>query len=240
MTIQADQVATKASFYRCRRSLNNRFVYNQAASRHQNKMHRNSGGRIMPFAPLRLLVAAACLIVCASVRAHQDDAGEGSPPTMDCEHPPKEAVRVLPEPVGEWAQLDCRSSGQILVQKEGWVWRYPGSWTEQVYVPAWMAGDSAAVGGGRYFKAASVVRLEGAAAARLHDRFAKELIAYEVHAGGEDRPKPSVVYTLLAVNDLGYPMQLSFLYRSDADIWGVACSGQCKSENVFHIYRRQP
>jgi hypothetical protein len=58
-------------------------------------------------------------------------------------------------------------------------------------------------------------------------------------AGGEGKPKPkpSVVYTLVAVNDLGYRVQLDFLYRSDADIWGVACSGECKSENVFHVYR---
>jgi len=188
----------------------------------------------------RLLVAASCLIVLAPTWAHQDDAVESVPPIMDCDHPPKEAVSALPEPVGQWAQLDCRPSGQLLIQGQGWVWRYPGSWTDQVYVPAWMTGDSSAEGGGRYFKTASVVRLEGADAARLHDRFARELIAHEVHAGGEGKPKPSTVYTVVAVNDLGHQVQLNFLYRSDADIWGVACSGECKSENVFHVYRSQP
>ena len=69
--------------------------------------------------------------------------------------------------------------------------------------------------------------------------FARELIAYEVHAGGEGKPKPSTVYTVVAVNDLDHQVQLNFFYRSDAEIWGVA-SEECKSENVFHVYRSQP
>jgi hypothetical protein len=193
----------------------------------------------MPAPLFRLLAVAACLVAVPPVFAHQDDAAQDLPPPFDCDHPPKGALSALPDPVAEWAQLDCKPYGQFLVQSEGWVWRYPASWTSEVSVPPRMDDDTDIPGEARYFKTTSVVRVAGAEAARSHDRFAAEVPAYQFHASGDDKRKPTVVYTLVAVNDVEQKVLIHFLYHSDADIWGVVCAPACGSEQVFKVYRRE-
>jgi len=70
---------------------------------------------------VRRFTAAACvsvLALCAhSTLAHRGEPAEG-PETMDCDHPPGQALGVSPDPVAQWTRIDCRSSGQLLVQNE--------------------------------------------------------------------------------------------------------------------------
>jgi hypothetical protein len=189
----------------------------------------------------RLLAAAGLAAFCAQSGAHESGEAQRPPIYMDCEHVPEAAVSVLPDPVEAWTALDCRPLGQLLVQKEGWVWRYPGSWTEQVLLPAWIASASNgnAGTGARYFKSMAVEKREGAAAEALLTRFAREVVSYQFLAQRADQAAPAVVYTLVAQNDLGDELHVNFLYRSDADIWAVTCAPECRPENVFKVYRRQ-
>jgi hypothetical protein len=188
---------------------------------------------------IRRLFAAAVCFVAAAALAHQDDAAQSSPALMDCDHQPEQAVRELPEPVNAWTALDCRAFGQLLVQKDGWVWRYPASFTDQVLVPAWTASAENADGGAHYFKAFAVETYDGEEAAQLHERFTRELATYRMHATRAYPPAPSIVYTLVAENDLGHRLRINFLYRSSADIWAVTCAPECRPESVFHVYRRE-
>jgi len=187
----------------------------------------------------RLLAAAGCAIAFPAALAHQEDVAQDVPALMDCDHQPRQAVRELPEPVRAWTDLDCRALGQLLVQKDGWVWRYPASWTDQVLVPAWTASAEETDGGAHYFKAVAVETRDGEQAAQLHERFVRELATYRMHAAHADKPIPSIVYTLVAENDLGHRLRINFLYRSDVDIWAVTCAPECRPETVFHVYRRE-
>lgn len=184
---------------------------------------------------LRLPIAAAFAVAFAvpsPTPAHQGEAADELP-AMDCDHPPSRAVGVLPEPVAQWTRLDCGLAGQLLMQGEGWVWHYPASWTDQVRIPAWLASHDGS--GPRYFVSLSVQEHSGTAAARMDEQFARTLPNYRSQA--DEASKPTKALTLAAENDLGHKLQVNFVYRSDDDIWGVACAPDCNPEHVFHVYR---
>jgi len=167
--------------------------------------------------------------------AHSDSA---EPLQMDCDHLPSGAASSLPPPVDALAQLECRPSGQFLVQGGDWSWRYPASFTEQVLIPAWMPDAESLATGARYFKVVEASLTEGGKAAAMHDQFVKEVVPYRIHAGGSETPSPKSIYTLTAVNDLGQEVLVHWVYRSDKNVWGIVCSPQCKSDYAFIATKR--
>jgi hypothetical protein len=179
-----------------------------------------------------LFAASVAVFISAAslTHAHSDGA---EPLQMDCDHPPSSAVTSLPPPFDAWAQLECRPSGQFVVQAGDWAWRYPASFTEQVLIPAWMPDSDSLATSARYFKVVGVSLAEGDKAAAMHDQFVKEVVPYRVHAGGSETPRPKLIYTLTAVNDLGEEVKVHWVYRSDKDVWGIVCAPQCKSESAF-------
>ena len=182
-----------------------------------------------------VMIVAALFAVARLGAAHSDGA---APLQMDCDHVPAQAVAALPAPFDSWAQLECRPSGQFLVQGGDWSWRYPASFTEQVLIPAWMPDPDSLATSARYFKTVAVSIAEGDKAAAMHDQFVKEVVPYRIHAGSADTPRPKYVYTLTAVNDLGEEVKVHWVYRSDNDVWGIVCSPQCRSEYSFMATKR--
>ena len=188
------------------------------------------------FRSVFLTASVAVTFAAASLtHAHSDSA---EPSQMDCDHPPSGAVKLLPPPVDALAQLECRPSGQFLVQGGDWSWRYPASFTEQVLIPAWMPDAESLATGARYFKVVEASLTEGGKAAAMHDQFVKEVVPYRIQAGGSETPSPKSIYTLTAVNDLGQEVKVYWVYRSDKDVWGIVCSPQCKSEYAFIATKR--
>jgi hypothetical protein len=179
----------------------------------------------------RLFLAGVWCVASAAAWAHEDATGEAIP-ILDCDHPPEHAVNAVPEPF-HWAQLECTPAGQMLVPAEDWVWRYPGSFTDRPFLPAWMSAEPGVSGEPRYFKSMAA-RLAGTdEAERLQRRFAQSMIALPASAG-EQR-----IYVLTAESNLGEKFDVNFVYRSDLDIWAVPCVPDCRPEQLFHIYRRE-
>lgn len=183
----------------------------------------------------RTFLAGAFCMVSAAACAHEDATHEPLP-FLDCDHPPEHALSIVPEPIARWSQLQCLPSGQMLVPGEDWVWRYPGSFTDRPFVPAWMSADPGVSAGPRYFKTMSV-RLAGADEMReLKQRFVRSAI--EVPAPRVQTDPPERIYVLAAESNLGEKLEVNFVYRSDQDIWAVPCAPACAPEQLFHIYRR--
>jgi len=188
------------------------------------------------FRSVFLTASVAVTFAAASLtHAHSDSA---EPLQIDCDHLPSGAAKSLPPPVDALAQLECRPSGQFLVQGGDWSWRYPASFTEQVLIPAWLPNPESLATGARYFKLVAASLAEGDKAAAMHDQFVKEVVPYRIQAGGSETPSPKSIYTLTAVNDLGQEVKVHWVYRSDKDVWGIVCSPQCKSEYAFIATKR--
>lgn len=180
---------------------------------------------------VRLFLAGACCTVSIAVWAHEDPTREALP-ILDCDHPPEHAVLAVPEPIASWALLDCTPMGQMLVPSQDWVWRYPGSFTDRPFLPAWMSADAGGSAEPRYFKSIEARQAGTDEARQLEQRFAKSMIDLPA-AAGQQR-----IYVLTAESNLGEKFEVNFVYRSDQDIWAVPCIPDCRPEQLFHIYRR--
>jgi hypothetical protein len=181
-------------------------------------------------------IVAVSFVAASPIHALSDST---EPLQVDCNHLPTAAVTSLPPPFDAWAQLECRPSGQFVVQAGDWLWRYPSSFTEQVLIPAWLPDPDSLATGPRYFKVVGVSLAEGDKAAAMHDQFIKEVVPYRIHTGGAETPSPKRIYTLTAVNDLGQEVKVHWVYRSDKDVWGIVCSPLCKSEYAFMAAKQE-
>jgi len=179
-----------------------------------------------------LLLAAAWYTAGIAVWA-DEAAPQEAAPFVDCDHPPTHAARAVPEPIARWAQLECTPAGQILVPSEDWAWRFPGSFTDRPFVPAWMSAAESVSAEPRFFRSIAARQAGAEEAQLLAQRFASSNINLPPHAGQQQ------IYILSAESNLGEKFEVNFVYRSDQDIWAVPCAPDCLSEQLFHIYRRE-
>jgi len=165
-------------------------------------------------------------IVATQALAHSE--GEGaSPKLLDCEHPPQFLVKTLPEQVAKVASVECNPSAQTIVAREGWNWRYPGSYFDRPIIPAYAPLDSRHSAGPRYFTEFTAFDLNATDARQHHENFAKDLPTYQ-----ETAP-PARLVKLVAHNDLGHELDAYFGFRSDGEGWVVLCAPECAPEYLF-------
>jgi hypothetical protein len=189
----------------------------------------------------QLLALAAILALPMGAGAHGNDGDQpGSEPMMlDCDALPQNALRALPAPVDRWTAIQCLPNGQILHQKQGWSWRFPGSFTNQVMISAGTKAPPE-LAFGRYFARIELSVQEGEDAARLHAKLAREVPTYQFHFGERLREtRPKAVYTLRARDDKSGEFSIVMVYRSDQDIWGLVCMPDCVPESLFTVSRVQ-
>lgn len=183
------------------------------------------------------LVLALPLWVCA----HQDgsESDVDAVGSMDCEHPPADAVRKLPEPLSRWGRLSCYPSGQMLTQSADAQWRYPGSWTEQVMLPARTADDSTDAKP-RYFTDIKVRQLDRAEARETHQQMMKRNAVYAdrlVDANTRQAPDaPKAAWEVSGTNNTKSSFRL-YLMQHDGrqDIWGLMCAPECEAHLSFIV-----
>jgi hypothetical protein len=171
----------------------------------------------------------ALLFLCfAAAQALAHSEGETSGPVLlDCEHPPRSLAKMLPEAVAKVASIECNPSAQTIVARDGWNWRYPGSFFDRPIIPAYAPMDSRQTGGPRYFTEFKATELSAADARKRHEMFAKDLPTYR-----ETSP-PMRLVRLVAHNDLGHEMDAYFGFRSDGGGWVVLCAPECAPEYLF-------
>jgi hypothetical protein len=153
-------------------------------------------------------------------------------PVMDCTSLPPEAVTQLPPPIAQWTRLDCRPFGQVLAQQAGWSWRYSGTFMQEVMIAAIMGPVAEEGVGPRFFRDVSVATRDGQDVVELDRQLKQEVPSYAFIAGDET---PHSAYTLRAVNDVLDIITVHFLEHAEGDLWAVACTPDCRAENVFLV-----
>ena len=168
-----------------------------------------------------------CLWFAAAQALAQSEGEASGPALLDCEHPPQSLATVLPVQVANVASIECNPSAQTIVARDGWNWRYPGSYFDRPIIPAYAPMDSRHSGGPRYFTEFRATELTAADARKRHETFAKDLPTYR-----ETAP-PVRLVKLVAHNDLGHELNAYFGFRSDGEGWVVLCAPECAPEYLF-------
>lgn len=179
---------------------------------------------------------ALCLFAASAMAhnegGHDDDADmEGF---IDCTKPPADALKALPEPLAQWASLECLPIGHKLVQGEQWLWRYPGSWTTRPEVPALAPEASRQQAVAKYFTALRVESLATDDVTAMHDRLSKESSMYRFYF----ETRPAHAYRIAARNNLGHDFEIFVPVETDAKLWGFPCVPACRPEYAFMMERR--
>ena len=171
------------------------------------------------------------LVVALQSLAHSDSEAPPAGGLIDCEHPPKNLTYALPKQIAMAATVVCMPAAQMIVAREGWVWRFPGSFFDRPSIPAYSPIESRADAGGRYFTGFKATELSGNEIKKLHETFAKTLVTYT------DASPPARIVKLVARNDQGYPMDAYFGFKSESEGWVALCLPDCAPELFFLINR---
>lgn len=182
---------------------------------------------------MRNILALAIGLAIGAAWAHSDSDNAAAPAGayFDCNQLPDKALTHLPEPIAAWAKLDCLPVGQVIVERDGWSWRFPGSFFDKPRIFAAAPEESQFFPGMRYFTRITVEELDRPTAQERHQSFRAQFPTYSM-----ENP-PSRMLRLVAVNELTHPIEAFFSFDDDAHGWGIVCVPQCAVENVFMISR---
>lgn len=182
--------------------------------------------------PARLapLLAALLLAPAQPAAAHSDaQSAEGS--LLDCEHPPADLAAALPAALADAATLVCMPAAQMIVARDGWAWRFPGSFFDRPSIPAYTPIASRSAAAGRYFTAFEATELSRAEIQSLHESLAHSLATYT------DTAPPGRIIKLVARNDEGHTLDAYFGFKSPAEGWVAMCAPACAAELFFLMHR---
>jgi len=167
--------------------------------------------------PRRWLVAAIILAGLCTFQAKADE----------CSSMPSNAATTLPQPLAQWAVLVCTPYGQIISNRQGWIWSYPGSYSP-VFIPSQMVvSDPQPLGNKSYFTKIQLTKIEGndfqPAYSVFHSYFAPD-------------PKLPDGYRLDLVSVSGSTLMLYFFDYGANNAWGMWCpQGKCDPQSRFMI-----
>jgi hypothetical protein len=167
-----------------------------------------------------------CLCFSSWVFAHAGESSESSDELIDCENPPAKLKNTLPGKLSEVASLMCTPSVQMIVAKEGWTWRFPGSYFDRPSIPAFSPSESRSNPTGRFFVRFKERELKPAEIAERHQAFRK-LPTYK-----ETSP-PKQMIKLIATNDQGHLLDAYFGLVDGKHGWVVVCVPECAPEYLF-------
>lgn len=179
------------------------------------------------------------LAVSSSAGAHSEGEAGEDVYAMDCEHPPQNAVKALPEKVAHWARIMCLPTGHVLVQSSEVQWRYPGSFTSKVMFPARSQKDDND-GKPRYFTQVAVRELSAEEARTQHQRLLRENTLYadrltDVASKGAPQA-PQTIWEVVGTNNANVGYEIYFVQQAGAsDILGMVCSPTCESHLTFIV-----
>ncbi|HEX7810990.1 MAG TPA: hypothetical protein VF460_03695 [Burkholderiales bacterium] len=180
---------------------------------------------------IRPLLGAVLSLAAILASAHSENESAKYAP-IDCDHPAPGVVTALPEILAGPAYLQCTPAFQQIVSSDAWSWRYPGSFFERPFIPAYAPTPSHGHGGARYFTGFEAVELDANELRAQHERF-KSIPTYR------ESTVPVRILKLVATNDLGHELDAYFGFRSEREGWVVMCTPDCAPENMFLIERRE-
>lgn len=172
--------------------------------------------------PLLLLLLCAPALSFAHSDNHADEEEEA-----DCEN---HLAESFPELLKPYARLEC---DQFIVNPAGWQWRYPSSYFDRPYIPAFAPKPKKQVAGMRVFRQLSAEEVAPAQLAELHETKFSKIKSYK-----QTTPPQRLVY-LKATNDLGDSMDVWFGLLNEDKGWVSICAPVCAPEYFFLIERQK-
>lgn len=161
--------------------------------------------------------------------AHSESEGASGFALIDCEHPAQNVATELPPEIAASGFLQCTPSMHMIVANGAWTWRYPGSFFDRPFIPAYAPQASQGQGGTRFFTRFETRELSPDEVRERHEKFVAELPTYR------EKVAPVRVLQLVAINDLGHELDAYFGYRSEREGFVVMCTPACATENMFLI-----
>lgn len=170
------------------------------------------------------------ILLCAGVVAfaHQDEpvAEAGG---LDCEHPPKEAVTVLPGLLGEAGRLICLPAGQRIVANQTWSWHYSGSFFNTPNIPAHAHIAARGMTPPFYFKKVWAEELSPDEADKRSALLSKQIVTYQPDT------KISGMTIVRAENNYGHVTEIFMPMQSEKLGWAIVCAPECQPDYVIVI-----
>jgi hypothetical protein len=175
---------------------------------------------IKPLLLLLLSAPALCF-------AHSDN-HEAQEEEVDCEN---HLASAFPELLKPFARLEC---DQFIVNPADWQWRYPNSYFDRPYIPAFAPKPKKQVAGMRLFRQLDAEEVSSAQIPELHEHKFGKIRSYK-----QAQP-PKRLIRLKATNDLGDSMDVWFGLLTDDRGWVSICAPVCAPEYLFLIERLKP
>ncbi|UCH49892.1 MAG: hypothetical protein JSU95_09105 [Betaproteobacteria bacterium] len=167
------------------------------------------------------------------VQAHQEEVTEATT-AYDCEHPPADAITVLPGLLGAVGRLACLPAGPGILANQGWTWRYTGSFFELPMIPAHAHEDSTGMVPPFYFTELSARELSADEAARVSDDLVKVV---ETYRPGSSLASMTVVD---AINNYGRSITVFMPMHTEEKGWLIVCTPKCRSDYVIIVSKLRP
>lgn len=182
---------------------------------------------------VRLALGLFLSLAAPQALPHSETEGEAGYAMIDCEHPAANVATGLPQGISSPAHLQCTPAFQLIVANDGWSWRYPGSFFDRPFIPAYAPLLSRGKGGARFFTGFDTQELAQSDVRAQHEKFAKEIPTYR------EKAAPARILKVVATNDLGHELDAYFGFRSEREGWVVLCAPECAPENMFLIEKTE-
>lgn len=184
-----------------------------------------------PIALFALFALTLARATGAGAHAGHEESAHTAVDVMSCDAPPANAVRALPAPLADWADIECSPLGQQLVPSARWQWRYPASFKVRPVIPAWSSTASEEAPGAKYFIELDLETVAPEALAERHGWLAAQVASYR---DAEPAP-PRVLRRLRAENNLGHEFDVWFAEFEASRMWAVMCVPECRIEYAFRL-----
>lgn len=169
---------------------------------------------------LKIKLLLLLLFIPLAVHSHSGDNTQDDDDT-ECENHLNDA---FPEILKPYAKLEC---DQFIVNTERWQWRFPNSYFDRPYIPAFAPKSKKNVAGMRVYKQFSAEEIDKKQILELHESKFLKIRSY-----AQPLP-PERLIKLKATNDLGDDMDVWFGLTSKDKGWVAICSPICAAEYFF-------
>ena len=175
------------------------------------------------------------ILLCAAVgaSAHQDEEVTKAA-GYDCEHPPQEAITVLPGLLGQAARLVCMPEGQRIVASQTWSWRYSGSFFNMPNIPAYAHIAARGMMPPFYFRKVWEEELSADEADKRSEQLSRQIVTY--------RPEKAIsgMTIVRAENNYGHVTEIFMPMKSEKEGWAIVCAPECQPGYVILISKLVP
>ena len=166
---------------------------------------------------LALLLCAPMLVLAHNGANDQDDDDDD----VGCE---SHLAGDFPSILKPYAKLEC---DQFIVNPDNWRWRFPGSYFDRPYIPAFAPKPKKNIAGMRTYKQFSAQEVDKSQIPELHESKFLKIRSYK-----QEKP-PQRLIKLKATNDLGDSMDVWFGLHDENKGWVAICSPVCAPEFFF-------